>query len=148
MFIAIWLVVWNMNFIVPFSWELTFIPTDEVICFRGIGILPTRLVYLWYIYHIWLWWIRLWWIILWWIILWWIYDIYISLYIYIYSISTVYVLAPQWSVICGLGSLKIATRIERSNLSNDSILASLTANNDQTPTVIYIYMYYIYILYI
>ena len=76
--------------------------------------------------------------------------IYISLYIYIYiySISTVYVLAPQWSVICGLGSLKIATRIERSNLSNDSILASLTANNDQTPTVIYIYMYYIYIYYI
>ena len=36
----------------PFSLELTFIPTDEVIFFRGIGIPPTRLVYLWYIYYL------------------------------------------------------------------------------------------------
>jgi hypothetical protein len=31
-----WLVVWNMNFICPFSWECHH-PTDELIFFRGVG---------------------------------------------------------------------------------------------------------------
>jgi hypothetical protein len=36
----IWLVVWNMNFIFPFSWDFI-TPTDELIFFRGVGIPPT-----------------------------------------------------------------------------------------------------------
>ena len=31
---------WNIFF--PFSWEFQKIPTDELICFRGVGIPPTR----------------------------------------------------------------------------------------------------------
>ena len=155
MFIAIWLVVWNMNFIVPFSWELTFIPTDEVICFRGIGILPTRLVYLWYIYHIWLWWIRLWWIILWWIILWWIilwwiYDIsiiiYISLYIYL---QYIYSICSSPSMICDLWPGIPQNRHEDRTIELEQRQHSGFVDCQQWPnTNSYIYICTIYILYI
>ena len=37
----IWLVAWNMNFIFPCIGNVI-IPTDELICFRGVGIPPTR----------------------------------------------------------------------------------------------------------
>ena len=32
-----WLVVWNMNFMFPFSWEWNNIPTDELIFLRGVA---------------------------------------------------------------------------------------------------------------
>jgi hypothetical protein len=85
--------------------------------------------------------------------LWWIYEIYIYIIIYL---QYIYSICSSPSMICDLwpGIPGIATRIELSNLSNESILASLTANNDQTPTVIHIYMcvctiyiYYIYNIY-
>ena len=33
----IWLVVWNMNFMTLHSVGNVIIPTDELICFRGVG---------------------------------------------------------------------------------------------------------------
>ena len=36
-----WLVVWNMNFIVPYIGNFI-IPTEELIFFRRVGIPPTR----------------------------------------------------------------------------------------------------------
>ena len=38
-----WLVVWNHEFYFAIYWEC-FIPTDEVIFFRGVGIPPTRYI--------------------------------------------------------------------------------------------------------
>ena len=39
-----WLVVWNMNFIFPLIGNFI-IPTDELIFFRGVGIPPTRFIF-------------------------------------------------------------------------------------------------------
>ena len=36
-----WLVVWNMNFIVPYIGNFI-IPTEELVFFRRVGIPPTR----------------------------------------------------------------------------------------------------------
>ena len=61
----IWLVVWNMNglffHIYIYIWNVI-LPTDEVIFFRGVGIPPTRYIYIYY--HV--------------------YSIYMFIHIYIY----------------------------------------------------------------
>ena len=40
----IWLVFWNMNFMTLHSVGNVIIPTDELICFRGVGIPPTSVI--------------------------------------------------------------------------------------------------------
>jgi hypothetical protein len=39
------LVVWNMKFIFPYIGNVS-IPTDKLILFRGVGIPPTRYIYI------------------------------------------------------------------------------------------------------
>ena len=40
-----WLVVWNIGIRFPFRWEFHFIPTDQLIFVRGVGIIPPAHLY-------------------------------------------------------------------------------------------------------